>query len=76
MSCLPPLPLPLKRAGQMLNERSAMTVMLPLDVWSRIVFAAQESEDWKLRTLIEQAVHEARPPASPFIAPSPETSER
>jgi len=41
------------------NSRSAMQITLPADVWGRIVFAAQESDDWRLRTLIEQAVYEA-----------------
>jgi len=31
------------------------TVLDP-NVWAKIVFAAKESEDWRLRTLIEQAV--------------------
>lgn len=32
------------------------TVEIDADVWTKIVFAAKESDDWKLRTLIEQAV--------------------
>ena len=40
-------------------DQLGMTITLPLDVWSRIVLAAKDSEDWKLRALIEQAVMEA-----------------
>ena len=35
-------------------------ISLPSDVWARIIFAAQESDDWRLKSLIEQAVMEAR----------------
>lgn len=31
-------------------------VVLDPDVWTRLVFAAKESEDYRLRQLIEQAV--------------------
>jgi hypothetical protein len=42
------------------RDLSEFRIMLPATVWARIVFAAQETDDWKLRTLIEQAVAEAR----------------
>lgn len=31
-------------------------IVLDPEVWTKIVWAAKESEDWRLRTLIEQAV--------------------
>lgn len=31
-------------------------ITLDPEVWTRIIFAAKESEDYRLRTLIEQAV--------------------
>lgn len=31
-------------------------IVLDPEVWMKIVFAAKESEDWKLRGLIDQAV--------------------
>ena len=31
-------------------------IVLDPDVWTKIVWAAKDSEDWRLRTLIEQAV--------------------
>ncbi len=39
-------------------DHGEMTVTLNAMLWAQIVFAAQESDDWKLRGLIEQAVHE------------------
>lgn len=45
-------------------ERSSMLICLPADVWTRIVFAARESEDERLRSLIEQAIYEAVNPGS------------
>jgi len=31
-------------------------IVIDPEVWTKIVWAAKESEDWRLRTLIEQAV--------------------
>lgn len=31
-------------------------IVLDPEVWMKIVFAAKDSDDWRLRTLIEQAV--------------------
>lgn len=31
-------------------------IVLDPEVWTKIVWAATDSEDWRLRTLIEQAV--------------------
>lgn len=46
---------------------------VPSSLWTRIVFAAKESEDWKLRTLIEQAVAEAQIDVLSIPSPSAET---
>ena len=37
-----------------------LVVVVPAELWGRIVFAAQESDDWRLKTLLEQAVMEAK----------------
>jgi hypothetical protein len=47
--------------------RSAASVSLPADVWTRIVFAAKESDDYRLRSLVEQAVHEAKAVNVPLL---------
>ena len=39
-------------------DYGTMTVTLNAMLWGQIVLAAQESDDWRLRALIEQAVHE------------------
>lgn len=44
-------------------------VVLPLSVWTRIVLAARESDDWRLKIEIEQAVQQAKVPMVGWVGP-------
>lgn len=56
-------------------RRKEPRVSIDPGVWTRIVFAAQESEDWKLKTLIDQAVAGARFDVLTIPSPSEPTFE-
>jgi hypothetical protein len=52
-----------------LSASPASHVLVPVDLWTRLVFAAKNSEDARFTSLMEQGVMEARVAFEPGSLP-------